>query len=401
MCCVRTWQTVFHAEFVLTSRTSIESNIFIVYHHNIIISCLFFEDSNATMTVARRHWQRTIFLASLKKQSQKPSFRPVAFLIVLFFILIRFFYSPRPLSSDATLFKEQRANNKGERLFSSPGDLPADLLLSLDAVLVLGGGRPKSIDHPPVFVERRCDDAIEVVRRRIESISNENPARLKGRLHKRQDLKYHLPILCLSAGTAHLPQLLSADGLPIWESTACASYILSKINKNSKMAATNMIPPESIYVETSSYDTIGNAYFARTTHTEFNGWRKLLIVTNEFHMIRTMKIFDWIFSVPTNNDTESISFKGFLPYDLYYLESPNVGMVSEVVVARKEREASSSKSVDSLSHRYSTLRDVYEFLTQEHSLYAANRLVGRGRATAIEFKEGSVNDAVKRSYGAN
>jgi hypothetical protein len=202
----------------------------------------------------------------------------------------------------------------------------------------------------------------------------------------------------LSAGTAHLPQLLSVDGLPVWESTACASYILSKSN-NTTIA--NNIRPESIYVETSSYDTIGNAYFARTSHTEFNGWRKLLIVTNEFHMSRTVKIFDWIFSVPADSTTSTESLKWQSAYEMYYLESPNFGMDQEVVAARKEREASSSKSVDYLSKKHSTLRQVYEFLTRHHSLYTANKLVDRGRATANDVKQGSVKDAVKRSYGAD
>jgi uncharacterized SAM-binding protein YcdF (DUF218 family) len=279
-------------------------------------------------------------------------------------------------------------------LYLSPEDLPTDLIHSLDAILVLGGGRPKSIDHPPVFVERRCDDAIEVVRRRLESKSSEDFGSLKGRKQILRDSKQNLPILCLSAGTAHLPQLLSADGLPIWESTACAAYILSQNNKDNDASTTNMIPPESIYVETSSYDTIGNAYFARTSHTEFNGWRNLLIVTNEFHMARTMKIFDWIFDAESTTGRSS-------PYELYYLESPNVGMAFEVVAARKEREASSSKSVDYLSKKHSTLREVYEFLTKKHSLYAASRLVDRGRATASDIEKRAVKDSVKRSYGAN
>jgi len=164
-----------------------------------------------------------------------------------------------------------------------------------------------------------------------------------------------------------------------------------------------MIPPESIYVETSSYDTIGNAYFARTTHTEFNGWRKLLIVTNEFHMARTKKIFDWIYSAPAATTTRATKTTSTNPgegYDLYYLESPNAGMTSEVVEARKEREASSSKSVDFLSKKHSTLLDVYRFLTQEHALYEAKKLVDRGHATIADVEEGSVKDSVKRSYGA-
>ena len=66
-----------------------------------------------------------------------------------------------------------------------------------------------------------------------------------------------------------MPQRLTANGLPIWESTASAAYLQSKYNL------------DNIYVEKTSYDTIGNAYFARTSHTDIVGWKRLLIVTNE------------------------------------------------------------------------------------------------------------------------
>jgi uncharacterized SAM-binding protein YcdF (DUF218 family) len=370
------------------------------------------------MTRARRLRQQSSFLTSIRTKLRKKS--PLSslvalFLFVFFLVIIAYCSLQRPLPSDVMAYKQR------QRLFFSPEDLPTDLIHSWDAILVLGGGRPKSIDHPPVFVERRCDDAIDVIRRRrVQDKRSGNFARLKGskqaiitqqdhhhhHQHQHQH-QQHLPILCLSAGTAHVPQLLSADGLPIWESTACAAYILSKNNnKDSNATTTNhiIIPPESIYAETTSYDTIGNAYFSRTSHTEFNGWRKLLIVTNEFHMTRTMKIFDWVFSVPSDT-ASTITTRGlkqlWAPYELYYLESPNAGMASEVAAARKEREALSSKSVDYLSKKYSTLREVYGFLTREHSLYAANRLVDRGRATAADVEEGSVKDVVKRSYGAN
>ncbi len=264
------------------------------------------------------------------------------------------------------------ANDENTFLYYSPNDIPKDLVQSLDAILVLGGGRPKSIDHPPVFVEKRCDDALEVLwrhNRHSPSLRTQDP----------------LPILCLSAGTAHVPQLLSEDGLPIWESTACAAYLTNKNN------STHSVLPESIYVETTSYDTIGNAYFARTTHTEFNGWRKLLVITNEFHMARTQKIFDWVYSVDTPSR----------PYELYYLQSPNVGMASQVIKARKEREAASSKSVDHLSKQYTTLKQVYEFLTRQHALYTAYKLVDRGRATPKDVRDSSIREDVKKSYGGD
>ena len=50
-----------------------------------------------------------------------------------------------------------------------------------------------------------------------------------------------------------------------------------------------------ILAETCSYDTIGNAFFARTVHTDPRGLRRLLIVNSKFHMPRTEAIFRWVF----------------------------------------------------------------------------------------------------------
>jgi hypothetical protein len=41
------------------------------------------------------------------------------------------------------------------------------------------------------------------------------------------------------------------------------------------------IGEEHLFVETTSYDTISNAYFARTGFTDVAGWKKVLVVTNE------------------------------------------------------------------------------------------------------------------------
>ena len=243
-------------------------------------------------------------------------------------------------------------------MFESPQEIPLSIIENLDAILILGGGVPESIDHPPAYVERRCDDAVSIVQKRRKS-------------RRRNDI----PILCLSAGTAHLPQLLGADGLPIWESTASAAY-LSKRHGLSK----------NVYVETTSYDTIGNAFFARTSHTDINGWKNLLIITNEFHMSRTQVIFDWIFSIKPAS------------YKLYFLSSPNVGLTSQAVLARKKREAQSERTVrEKLAPNYTTLKDVWKFLNNEHSLYTASKLIDRGNGTAGV----AASDMVKLSYGKN
>jgi uncharacterized SAM-binding protein YcdF (DUF218 family) len=167
-------------------------------------------------------------------------------------------------------------------ILQSPAQVSDALLASLDAVLVLGGGRPTTLAEPPLYVQRRCDDAATLAQR-YAALDNAKTT-MTIRMSDKHPLDLRpavLPILTLSAGTAHVPQLLAPDGLPIWESTASAAYLAQRYPH---------IQPQQLYVETVSYDTIGNAFFARTTHTDVNGWHKLLVITNDFHMNRTAAI---------------------------------------------------------------------------------------------------------------
>lgn len=251
-------------------------------------------------------------------------------------------------------------------LFDSPKDIPDRVVNSLDAIFVLGGGAPSSIDQPPQYTQRRCDDAAQVVKR-----------------------KPNLPVVCLSAGTAHLPQLLSSAGLPIWESTSSAAYLLGKYPFI-----------RNIYVETTSYDTIGNAYYARTSHSDIAGWKTILIVTNEvcmseirvvvckslmivkFHMNRSVAIFDWVFGLSTSS------------YQLHYLQSPNDGLEEEALLARKTKETESLQSVHRLAKQYTSLKQLWGFMNHDHALYTAQKLVERG-----ENAPDGPDDLVKKSYG--
>lgn len=145
--------------------------------------------------------------------------------------------------------------------------IPLEIVMRLDVILVLGGGVPQSLEEPPIYVQQRCDDAAAIVQQRQQQQQH----RL---LPSRQGL---LPILCLSAGTAHLPQLLAPNGLPVWESVSSAAYLQQKhgLGRNTDGALPQVL------VETTSYDTIGNAFYARTSFTDIIGWRRILVITNE------------------------------------------------------------------------------------------------------------------------
>ena len=289
------------------------------------------------------------------------SYRMIVGLTVTFCVvaLSGMFYSP---SSSTNITTKRSSFN----MFHSTGAVTDTMLRHVDAIVVLGGGRPTSLDEPPIYVQRRCDDAAALVKR-YQALKSFNK--------RKKEMSETLPILCLSAGTAHLPQLLAADGLPIWEATSSAAYLDKKHGIK-----------EQIYVETTSYDTIGNAFFARVSHTDINGWRRLLIVTNDFHMNRTMEIFDWIFGLPGSQTGA---------YELHYLVSEDVGLSTEAVEARRERERASLANVREYAQTYTTLAQVYRFLTTQHGLYTATKLIQRASSASSE-----ASDLVKKSYGA-
>ena len=98
-----------------------------------------------------------------------------------------------------------------------------------DAILVLGGGVPLAPRKQLPFVAARCQAAAAIWR----------AAATKPK------------ILCLSAGTAHCPQLLDARGSVVFEATASAAVIINE-----------GVDAADVFVETTSFDTIGNALYS-------------------------------------------------------------------------------------------------------------------------------------------
>ena len=84
--------------------------------------------------------------------------------------------------------------------------------VSFDCILVLGGGVPTGPSTCLPFVANRCDAAVKVRAAHAACGAATLP-----------------PLLCLSAGTAHAPQLLSPAGLPVWEATVSAAHCLALV----------------------------------------------------------------------------------------------------------------------------------------------------------------------------
>jgi len=196
-----------------------------------------------------------------------------------------------------------------------------------DAIIVPGGGVREGGIVPP-WVKNRLDRAIE--------------------FHQ-QDY-----IIALSAGTTHKPPLLDAAGFPIFEAVAGARYLVE-----------HGVEPEKILCETTSYDTMGNAYFSRVIHVEPRLFKQLLIITSHFHMPRTKAIFQWIYSLSQAGMDSPI-------YQLSFEAVPDVNddLDGTVIQARAEKEERGLERVFMLQEKIRTLEDFHRWLFTRHGAYA-------------------------------
>lgn len=152
----------------------------------------------------------------------------------------------------------------------------------------------------------------------------------------------------LSGGTVHKPPPLNSDGFPLFESRQAAAYLISQ-----------GIEPSKLLTEIASYDTIGNAYFSRMLFAEPFSLTRLHVVTSNFHLPRTMTIFQWVYSL-TPLESE---------YELSFADVPDEGLSSAALQARRERE---KLSLNKLQSRIKSIQSVDVFsrwLYSEHDAY--------------------------------
>ncbi len=193
--------------------------------------------------------------------------------------------------------------------------------MAYDCLLIPGGGLIDA-ETLPLWVTRRLDRALKVY-------AGET-------------------IITLSAGTTYKPPPLDSRGFPILESIAAARYLIA-----------HGIDPDKVLTETVSYDTIGNAYFARVIHANPAGFRHLHVITSAFHLPRTETIFRWVFGLaPTQ------------PYALTFESVPDDGIATDTLTARIDKERASLERLHALIPTIHTLTDLHRWLYSEHAAYA-------------------------------
>eukprot|EP01135_Chromosphaera_perkinsii_P007989 Nk52_evm61s1073 gene=Nk52_evmTU61s1073 len=204
-----------------------------------------------------------------------------------------------------------------------------------DALIVPGGGIQDEDGNIPPWTARRLEYAYSVY---------------VGQINKGQKA----PIfLVLSAGSPHKPPLINKRGFLVHECTGSSDYLLRR-----------GVPAEHVVREWSSFDTIGNAYFARVEHTDICMWTRLLVVTSQFHMPRTKAIFEWVFSLPRSEKLPGMD------YSLDFKSVSDHGaMDPQVLAMRIEKEQNALKSLNEKISRFNTLAKLHTFMYSEHKAY--------------------------------
>jgi uncharacterized SAM-binding protein YcdF (DUF218 family) len=202
--------------------------------------------------------------------------------------------------------------------------VPSGPMSSFDAIVIPGGGLLADGTLPPWVLAR--------VERALSAAAGTDAY-----------------IITLSAATFHKPTVLDAGGKPQFESVIAARYLMER-----------GFSGDRLLLETSSYDTIGNAYFCRAIHTDPRRLARLLIVTSAFHMLRTEAIFRWVFSL------EPVG----VPYQLAFESTADMGVDSEALAARCEKERAGLAELLPKTRRYRTLADFHRWVFSEHRIYA-------------------------------
>ena len=213
----------------------------------------------------------------------------------------------------------------------------------LDAVVVLGGGLRISQSAAPLgdippWATRRLNGAAQVW-----SLCQSDKVK----------------IAISGGGSPHgLPVIHPKTGQVVHEGTSYAEYLMR----------CHGVPPLSILKESSSYDTVGNGYFSSMIHAVPSRWKRIAVVTSEFHMPRSRAIFEKVYGLVNKALLEEGIHLVFASVtDDGVFESPSV------LEVRKEKEAAALATWERNMKSITCLEDFHEWFYATHVCYSCAR----------------------------
>lgn len=214
-----------------------------------------------------------------------------------------------------------------------------------DAIMILGGGLNDN-GSLPEWVQRRLDTGSGLY----------------------QHYGARCPIVCLGGGTPHKPDVLQASGHVLHEATACAAYLMGRD-----------VPASHILKEVSSYDTVGNAYFSCAIHAIPAGWRRIAVVTSNFHTPRTEAVFEDVYALAGDS-----LYGDSHRFELSFFAASDDGVFPpEVLQARAAKEAASTASWRSKRSEWQSFTDFHRWLHDDHLCYAVAKQHKFGRVETL------------------
>ncbi len=176
------------------------------------------------------------------------------------------------------------------------------------------------------------------------------PSWVRRRLDRALELRRDEYLVSLSAGTPHRPPPLDENRFPIFESAAGARYLIDA-----------GVPSSRVLMEASSWDTIGNAFFSRVIHVQPRGWRRILVITSDFHLERVQAAFNWTYGL-TPNPHEC---------ELHYEAVSDPEMDPALLRARVRKEREALDKLVRLTDGITTMQDLHGWLFTEHRAYSS------------------------------
>jgi hypothetical protein len=132
----------------------------------------------------------------------------------------------------------------------------------------------------------------------------------------------------------------------------------------------------------------------RALHLTPGGFRKIVVITNDWHMDRTRCIFEKVLNLPEKGHNFDAKLDRFFPDKRYELsfESVDSGIADESILkARVDREKQSLHSFETnLADKWDSFQELHDWLFTKHDAYSSKRLL---KPRSID-----INDALLKSY---